>query len=131
MIELWADVELKDTIVMAMPRLVEEGFYTCTIRFKYERKSPRCACCKVFGHVQDECPKYRSSDVKNPSQAPKSFLVGPKVGFQPFKQVFRPISKKNNGNTSCNKKKNVESRKENVKSSSPSTTPIGDKIDKR
>ncbi|GKB83338.1 hypothetical protein Tco_0950233 [Tanacetum coccineum] len=76
----------------------------------------RYACCKVFGHVQDECPKHRSSDVaknlKNPSQALKGFPVGPKVGFQPIKQVFRPISKKNNGNTSGNKKKYVESRKE-------------------
>ncbi|GKG09000.1 hypothetical protein Tco_0334832, partial [Tanacetum coccineum] len=31
MIELQADVELKDTIVMAMPKLTREGFYTCTI----------------------------------------------------------------------------------------------------
>ncbi|GJV20557.1 hypothetical protein Tco_1369577 [Tanacetum coccineum] len=31
MIELQADVELKDTIVMAMPKLTGEGFYTCTI----------------------------------------------------------------------------------------------------
>nr|GEU28618.1 hypothetical protein [Tanacetum cinerariifolium] len=28
MIELWADVELKDTIVVAMPKLTGEGFYT-------------------------------------------------------------------------------------------------------
>nr|GEX92463.1 hypothetical protein [Tanacetum cinerariifolium] len=32
MIELRADVELKDTIVVAMPKIVGEGFYTCTIR---------------------------------------------------------------------------------------------------
>ncbi|GKD75427.1 putative RNA-directed DNA polymerase [Tanacetum coccineum] len=115
MIEIWADVELKDTILVAMPKLVREGFYTCTIRVKYEWKPPRCACCKVFGHVQDECPKNVDSDVaknlKKPSQAPRGVLVGPKVGFQPIKQVYRPVSKKNNANTSGNKKKDTESEK--------------------
>ncbi|GJY47280.1 hypothetical protein Tco_0436343 [Tanacetum coccineum] len=137
-IELRADIELKDTIVVAMPKLVEEGFYMCII------------------HVD---------------QAPKGVSVGPKVGFKPVKQVYRTVSKKNNANTSSNKKKDAESRKEvsnpnpfdvlnlvendvdlgtngetsnlaskevnsggssfwNVRSSSPSTTPIVDKIDK-
>nr|GEW98436.1 hypothetical protein [Tanacetum cinerariifolium] len=32
MLELRADVELKDTIVMAMPKLVQQRFYTCTVR---------------------------------------------------------------------------------------------------
>nr|GEZ12163.1 hypothetical protein [Tanacetum cinerariifolium] len=36
MIELWAEVESKDTIVVAMPKLVGEGFYTCTIHVEYE-----------------------------------------------------------------------------------------------
>ncbi|GJY99710.1 hypothetical protein Tco_0517140 [Tanacetum coccineum] len=70
MIKLQADVELKDTIVVAMPKLV------------------------------DECPKNIGSDVaknlKNHSQAPRGVLVGPK----------------------------------NVVSSSISTNPTADKIDK-
>ncbi|GKB49548.1 hypothetical protein Tco_0900301 [Tanacetum coccineum] len=111
-----------------------------------------CACCKVFGHVQDGCPKKIGSDVvkswKNPSQAPRGVLVGPKLGFNPANQVYRPVSKKNNINTSGNKKKDVKSRKEgtsnlvskeanssgssfwNVGSSNISTTPIVLKIDK-
>ncbi|GKC57359.1 hypothetical protein Tco_1084957 [Tanacetum coccineum] len=60
MIELWADVELKDTIM-------------------------------------DECPKnigsYMAKNLKNPSQDPKGVPVGPKVGFKPVKQVYRPVSK--------------------------------------
>nr|GEW85374.1 hypothetical protein [Tanacetum cinerariifolium] len=32
LIEIRADTKLKDTIVVAMPKLVKEGFYTCTIR---------------------------------------------------------------------------------------------------
>nr|GEV92510.1 reverse transcriptase domain-containing protein [Tanacetum cinerariifolium] len=70
-IELWVDVELKDTIMVVMPKLVKEGFYTCTIHVEYKWKPPRCACCKVFYYVQDKCPKNISSAVaknlKNPS----------------------------------------------------------------
>ncbi|GKE26691.1 hypothetical protein Tco_1442075 [Tanacetum coccineum] len=40
-IELRVDVELKDTIMVALPKLVGEGFYMCTIRVEYEWKSPR------------------------------------------------------------------------------------------
>ncbi|GKD74226.1 reverse transcriptase domain-containing protein, partial [Tanacetum coccineum] len=73
MIELRVDVELKDTIVVAMPKLVEH---------------------------------------RNPSQDPRVVSVGPKVGFKPVKQVYRLVFKKNNVNTSGNKKKDAESRKE-------------------
>ncbi|GKB64555.1 hypothetical protein Tco_0920741 [Tanacetum coccineum] len=38
MIELRGDVKLKDTIVIAMPKLVGEGFYMCTIRVEYDWK---------------------------------------------------------------------------------------------
>nr|GEU58591.1 hypothetical protein [Tanacetum cinerariifolium] len=116
MIELRADVELKDTIIVAMPKLIMKGFYTCNIRVEYAWKPPRCACCKVFRHIQDEFPKKIGSDVAknfiNPSQAPRGVLVGPKLGCKPVKQVYRPISKKNNVNTSGNKKKYADSRKE-------------------
>ncbi|GJY05310.1 reverse transcriptase domain-containing protein [Tanacetum coccineum] len=141
MIELRADVELKDAIVVAMFKLIGEGFYMCTVRVEYEWKPPR------------------------------GVPVGPKVRFKPVKQVYRQVSKKNNVNTSGNNKKNVEVRKEvsnlnpfdvlnsvendvdfgtnegtsnlaskeasssgssfwNVESSSISTTPIVEKIDK-
>ncbi|GKB70507.1 Rop guanine nucleotide exchange factor 5 [Tanacetum coccineum] len=35
-IELRADVKLKDNIVAAMPKIAEEGYYTCNIRVEYE-----------------------------------------------------------------------------------------------
>nr|GEU54319.1 hypothetical protein [Tanacetum cinerariifolium] len=68
--------------------------------------------------------------VKRPSQVPKCVLVCPKVGFKPAKQVFKPVSKKHIASTSGNKKKDVEPTKENVETSSPSNTPIVDKIRK-
>nr|GEV43133.1 retrovirus-related Pol polyprotein from transposon TNT 1-94 [Tanacetum cinerariifolium] len=90
-------------------------------RSRYDRamielhKPPRCACCKVFGHVQDEWPNNIGLDVAknlmNPSQALRGVLVSPKVGFKQVKQVYKPISNKNNANTGGNKKKDVESRK--------------------
>nr|GEV87034.1 RNA-directed DNA polymerase, eukaryota [Tanacetum cinerariifolium] len=61
MIEIRADVVLKDTIVVAMSKLIGEGFYTCTIRVEYE---PDVA-----------------KNLKKPSQAPRGILVGRKVDF--------------------------------------------------
>ncbi|GKA76964.1 hypothetical protein Tco_0783425 [Tanacetum coccineum] len=79
MIKLWADVELKDTIMDKYPKNISSGV---------------------------------AKNLKNPSQAPRGVLVGHKVGFKPVKQIYRPISKKKNANTSGNKKKDVKSRKE-------------------
>ncbi|GJT24511.1 putative reverse transcriptase domain-containing protein [Tanacetum coccineum] len=71
MIELRADAELKDNVVVAMPKITGDGFYTCNIRVEYEWKPPRCACCKVFGHVQEECPRNigagKTKNLKKPS----------------------------------------------------------------
>ncbi|GJX64359.1 hypothetical protein Tco_0298702 [Tanacetum coccineum] len=120
MIKLWADMELKDTIV----------------------KPPRCACCKVFGHIPEEFPKNPGlgvvKNLKKPSQASRGISVGPKVGFKPAKE-YRPILKKPTNNTSDNKKKGAEPTKEanasgsslwNVETSSTSITPFVDKIGK-
>ncbi|GJY87015.1 reverse transcriptase domain, reverse transcriptase zinc-binding domain protein [Tanacetum coccineum] len=80
MIELRADVELNG-VCQVMPKLVNEGFYMCTIRVDYEWKPPRCSSCKVFGHVLDECPKNIISDVvkslKNPRQAARGVVTPP------------------------------------------------------
>ncbi|GJV54226.1 putative reverse transcriptase domain-containing protein [Tanacetum coccineum] len=63
MIELQANVELKDTIVVAMPKIVGEGFYTCTIRVKYEWKP--------LGSGE-------AKNLKKPSQTPRGVSVGHK-----------------------------------------------------
>ncbi|GKA22281.1 reverse transcriptase domain-containing protein [Tanacetum coccineum] len=81
LIEVRDDMELKDNIVVAMAKL-------------------------------NECPKnldsYVVKNMKKPSQATRGVLVGPNVGFKPVKQVYRQVSKKNNINTSGNKKKDAE-----------------------
>ncbi|GKB06356.1 hypothetical protein Tco_0834589 [Tanacetum coccineum] len=40
MIELRADVKLKDNIIMAMPKITREGHYLCNVRVEYEWKPP-------------------------------------------------------------------------------------------
>ncbi|GKC39506.1 hypothetical protein Tco_1051890 [Tanacetum coccineum] len=76
MIELWADEELKDTIVVAV---------------EYEWKPPRCSYCKVFGHTHEECPKNIgvgvTKNLKKPSQTSRGVPVGPKVGFKLTKNI--------------------------------------------
>ncbi|GKD99075.1 reverse transcriptase domain-containing protein, partial [Tanacetum coccineum] len=114
MIEVRADIEFKDTIIVAMSKLSGEGFYTCTICVEYKWKLPRCACCKVFCHIQGLAV---AKNLKKPSQATKSVSVGSKVGFKPVKE-YRPISKKPTANTSGNKKKGVKPTKE-VSNSKP------------
>nr|GEW05059.1 hypothetical protein [Tanacetum cinerariifolium] len=70
LVEVRADVELKDNIMVAMPKLVGGGILYVS------------ACGKVFGHVQDECPKNINLNVvknmKKPGQATRGVLVGPK-----------------------------------------------------
>ncbi|GJS84316.1 hypothetical protein Tco_0750857 [Tanacetum coccineum] len=98
-----------------MPKLTGEGFYTCTICVEYEWKPPGCACCKVFGHIQEECPNNPgmgvAKNLKKPSQTFRGVPVGPKAGFKPAKE-YRPVAKKPTANTSSIKKKGVEAAKE-------------------
>nr|GEX42998.1 hypothetical protein [Tanacetum cinerariifolium] len=84
MIELRADVELKDNIVMAMPKITKEGHYTCNVWVEYEWKPPRCLSRKVFGHIHEECSKNigagEKKTVKKLSQTSQGVLVDPKIG---------------------------------------------------
>ncbi|GKB76884.1 hypothetical protein Tco_0943779 [Tanacetum coccineum] len=111
MIELRADVELIDNIVMAMPKITREGHYTCDVRVEYKLKPLRCSSCKVFGHIHEECPKNtcvgEKKTVKKPSQTSRGVLGGPKIGFKPKKE-YRLVPKKPNASSSGNKKKGVD-----------------------
>nr|GEW53769.1 hypothetical protein [Tanacetum cinerariifolium] len=144
LIEVGDDVELKDNIVVVMPKLVGEGFYTCNVRVEYEWKSPRCTCCKVFSPIQDECPKNKDSNVvknmKKHGQTHRGVSLGHKVGFQPAKQVYRQVLKvendvylgTNRGTSNLASKKANSSLSSfwNVDSSSISTTSNVENFDK-
>nr|GEV75965.1 hypothetical protein [Tanacetum cinerariifolium] len=104
-------LELKDNIVVAMPKITGEGHYICNVCVEYEWKSPRCAPCKVFGHIHEECPKNTGAGekmtVKKPSQTSRGVLVGPKMSFKPQKE-YRPVPKKPSTSFSGNKMKGVK-----------------------
>ncbi|GJS33149.1 RNA-directed DNA polymerase, eukaryota, reverse transcriptase zinc-binding domain protein [Tanacetum coccineum] len=111
MIELRADVELKDKIAVDMPKIIGDGHYICNVRVEYEWKPPRCASCKVFGHIHKECPENtgvgEKKTLKKPSQTSRGVPVGPKIGFKPQKE-YRLVPKKPTASSSGNKKKGVE-----------------------
>nr|GEV41365.1 hypothetical protein [Tanacetum cinerariifolium] len=88
MIELRADVELKDTIVVVVPKLFGKGFSMCTICIEHESKPLKCSSCKGFGHG------------------------GSKLGFKLTKQVYQPISEKNGASASSKKKQDGLTRLE-------------------
>ncbi|GJR69741.1 hypothetical protein Tco_0015806 [Tanacetum coccineum] len=83
MIELRADVELKEKIVVVMPKITKEGHYTCNVRVEYEWK-PRAG---------------EKKTVMKPSQASRGVPVSPKIDFKPQKE-YRPVTKKPNTSSS-------------------------------
>ncbi|GJX51611.1 hypothetical protein Tco_0278456 [Tanacetum coccineum] len=141
MIELRADVELKDNIVVAMPKINGEGHYTCNIRVEYECKPPRCASCKVFGHTHEDCPKNIGAGVmknlKKTSQAPKGMDYTNKVSdsnpFEVINLVDNDVEMGTNRGTlnlDNNETNSSGSSFWNVENSSTSTTSIMEKIKK-
>ncbi|GJZ49981.1 hypothetical protein Tco_0604171 [Tanacetum coccineum] len=89
MIKLKAYAELRDTIMVAMPKLTGEGNLVLVV----------------------------AKNMKKPSQAPKGFPVGSKVRFKPAKE-YKLVPKKPTANTSGNKKHDVEPTKQ-VSNSNP------------
>ncbi|GJY29659.1 hypothetical protein Tco_0405426 [Tanacetum coccineum] len=61
MIELRADVELKENIVVAMPKIIGEGHYICSVRVEYEWKPPRCTNVGTTNLVNNEATSSGSS----------------------------------------------------------------------
>lgn len=57
MIEVSSETMLKDKVVIAIPKLESIGYNCYEMKVEYEWRSPRCSVCKVFGHVDDGCPK--------------------------------------------------------------------------
>ncbi|GKC98933.1 hypothetical protein Tco_1169208, partial [Tanacetum coccineum] len=85
-----ADVELKDTIMMAMPKHVGEGSMHVLFVLSMNGKPPRCTSYKVFGHVLDECPKNIGLDVAKNLNNPIHVLRGVSKDAKPKKEVSNP-----------------------------------------
>ncbi|GJS37320.1 MAK10-like protein [Tanacetum coccineum] len=48
---------VETSLTMGVPLIEGTGFTIKTITIEYEWKPPQCDLCKIFGHVQDHCPK--------------------------------------------------------------------------
>nr|GEV91048.1 hypothetical protein [Tanacetum cinerariifolium] len=70
MAELQADMELKDNIVVSMPKITTEGHYTCNVRVEYEWKPPRCSSCKKEYRPVTKKPNASSSGNKKNGVVP-------------------------------------------------------------
>nr|GFA10288.1 hypothetical protein [Tanacetum cinerariifolium] len=123
MIEPRADVELKDNIVVAMPKLTGEGYYICNVRVKYECKPPRPVSKKPTASSSGNKKKGVVPTIKvrnsNPFEVLRSFDIDVELGI-------------NGGTTNLvnNKATSSKSSFMNVDNSSTRTTPIIDKIRK-
>ncbi|GJY23686.1 uncharacterized protein Tco_0397344 [Tanacetum coccineum] len=65
MVEISAINELKESITVATPSLVGGEKTVDTVIVEYEWRPPRCAHCKIFGHVDSNCPKQVQIAEKN------------------------------------------------------------------
>ncbi|GJX13352.1 hypothetical protein Tco_0205110 [Tanacetum coccineum] len=57
LIEVLAENELMELLVIAIPVGKDKGHTLATIDIKYEWKPPRCSTCMIFNHTTDKCPK--------------------------------------------------------------------------
>ncbi|GKD47305.1 hypothetical protein Tco_1271950 [Tanacetum coccineum] len=110
MIELRADVELKDTIVVAMPKIIGEGYYTCIVRVEYEWKPLSVPVGPKVGFKPHK--EYRPVPKKPTASSSELGTNGGTTNLV------------NNGANSSG------SSFMNVDNSSTSTTPVNDKIGK-
>ncbi|GJY25967.1 reverse transcriptase domain-containing protein [Tanacetum coccineum] len=75
LIEVEADKNLNEEIIMSVPRLEEEGHNIERMRVEYEWKPPRCSECLVFGHDTSECPKCVVKPTKESTEAGDGFTM--------------------------------------------------------
>ncbi|XP_035832844.1 uncharacterized protein LOC118481731 [Helianthus annuus] len=90
MIEVSADNELKEHIVVAIPKLDEEGYFTEKVKVEYEWKPQRCAACCLFVHTDTTCPKSPALKLKQVTIDDEGFVTDKrkvaKHGFPQRKQ---------------------------------------------
>ncbi|XP_021985819.1 uncharacterized protein LOC110882016 [Helianthus annuus] len=71
LVEISADKEFKEEIVIAVPVLEGDGFVKEKMYVEYEWSPHRCSFCKVFGHHDGDCPKQIRQVTKAPAIVPK------------------------------------------------------------
>nr|GEY23793.1 hypothetical protein [Tanacetum cinerariifolium] len=127
MIELRADVELKDNIIVDMPKITREGHYTCNVHVEYEWKPPRISSCSKKPNASSSGNKKKSVEptieVSNSNPFDVLNSVDNDVEFGTKGGITNLV---NNGATSSGSSfMNIDNDGEFA-----SNTPIGEKMDK-
>nr|GEZ50859.1 hypothetical protein [Tanacetum cinerariifolium] len=114
--EIYADKERKETMVIVIPNLEDNGYTRETVTIEYEWKPPCCTQCKIFGHVIENCPHVtkgaakKNVEIDNEGfQTVGNHGIGKKqnervMGFKQKNFVYRPVS---NVKSTTNTKKKV------------------------
>ncbi|XP_021996309.1 uncharacterized protein LOC110893511 [Helianthus annuus] len=111
LIEITADKELKDQIVVAIPKLDDDGYITEIVDVEYEWKPQRCSLCCVFGHNDQVCGKNENKKAKHVVVDEEGFRMDKRktarMGGVPMKQkqkfMYRPKVSKADPSTSGTK----------------------------
>ncbi|GJW40181.1 hypothetical protein Tco_0066026 [Tanacetum coccineum] len=67
LIEISAERELMESIVIAIPLGKGKGHTLATIDIDYEWKPPLCSTCKIFDHTNEKCPKLPRMNKARPN----------------------------------------------------------------
>ncbi|GJX01596.1 RNA-directed DNA polymerase, eukaryota [Tanacetum coccineum] len=136
MIELRADVELKDSIVVAMPKIMGEGYYTCTVRVEYEWK-PLMSLCLGFKPHKEYRPVAKKPTASSSGNKKKGVEPINEVSnsnpFEVLNSVDNDVELGTNGETTnlVTNEANLSGPSfMNVDNSSTILTPVNDKIRK-
>ncbi|GJS26096.1 zinc knuckle CX2CX4HX4C containing protein [Tanacetum coccineum] len=110
LIEMRADKELMDSLVVAVPFTNGKGHSLDNIEVEYEWKPPRCATCCTFDHNDDKCPKivkevkstltnrvdeegFTTVNRKKSRTAPKKQVAGIRLSKSKPNMVYRRVEK--------------------------------------
>ncbi|GJV14706.1 RNA-directed DNA polymerase, eukaryota, reverse transcriptase zinc-binding domain protein [Tanacetum coccineum] len=67
LIEISAERELMESIVITIPLGKGKGHTLATIDIDYEWKPPLCSTCKIFDHTNEKCPKLPRMNKARPN----------------------------------------------------------------
>ncbi|GKF15871.1 trichome birefringence-like protein 3 [Tanacetum coccineum] len=80
LIEVSADKELKQEVVMGVPLEDGTGHKIERMKVEYEWKPPVCIDCHIFGHSNSQCPKRAPvevvADVNEPTHVSRRGISG-------------------------------------------------------
>ncbi|XP_021985901.1 uncharacterized protein LOC110882124 [Helianthus annuus] len=124
LIEIDAENELKDHIIVAIPKLEGEGYITEKVKVEYEWQPQRCSLCCIFCHNDQTCAKNVNNKAKQVVVDDEGFTIDKRkvarVGMMKKRQkqkfIYKPKLNKSGASTSGTKEDTLDNNKNaNVK----------------